>query len=54
MEEDGIVLDGNHPLAGRNLKFEVELVKAGGVIQIKRILPLHTALNPYILQGMSA
>jgi len=30
MEEDGIVLDGNHPLAGRGLTFEVELVKAGG------------------------
>jgi FKBP-type peptidyl-prolyl cis-trans isomerase 2 len=54
MEEDGIVLDGNHPLAGRNLKFEVELVKAGGAVENKRILPLHTALHPCRLQGMSA
>jgi len=27
VEEDGVVLDGNHPLAGKPLSFEVEIVE---------------------------
>lgn len=27
VEEDGIMLDGNHPLAGKSLSFEVEVVE---------------------------
>ncbi|MFD1384705.1 peptidylprolyl isomerase [Rhodanobacter aciditrophus] len=27
VEEDGILLDGNHPLAGKSLSFEVEVVE---------------------------
>ena len=29
VEEDAIVVDANHPLAGRDLTFEIELVKIG-------------------------
>ncbi len=29
IEDDGVVLDANHPLAGRDLTFELELVSIG-------------------------
>ena len=27
VEDDGIMLDGNHPLAGKTLKFDVEIIE---------------------------